>query len=119
MRTVPIGYSTAISGVVETEALDGETLTLAIQLRQPDGSPVKALNTAPPGTTDPDGRFVRRTSERIQSLKSRWDSLMLTIPDGAVAIPAGPGSSLILTYQVSSGPLTAWSEEEYPAKHWP
>jgi hypothetical protein len=68
----------------------------------------------PSASADPDGMAGAGGTLTLQGL-----GLMLTIPDGAVVIPAGPAASSILMYLVSSGPLTAWSEEEYPAKHWP
>jgi len=112
-RATPVKNATGVVGTVEADGLEGETLNLALRLRRPEGTPVRASTSAPPGFADDQGIFVSRFQDVIRFANARWEALRALIPAGAYEPPAA--GSLVLGYYVIAGPLHAWSEEDFPA----
>jgi hypothetical protein len=104
--------ATLVTGTVEAEGLLGANLTVALRLRQLDGTPVASSSAGPP-YADPSGRFVSSSGDSVRSPAARWPSFYAYIPYSALALQPAGQQRLILTYTAMAGPLGAYSEEDF------
>jgi hypothetical protein len=110
---MPVDVAAQVTAGVETNSLTDATLRTELRLRRPDGSPVMAARTGPPGFADESGQFRSVSETAIQTANQRWDLLRARIPYRALDPPPGREYPLVLRFGIGAGRLQAYSEEAF------